>query len=66
MVKRLLAVAFIFVCTSIAWGILAGTIDRRTNSSDDRSRSRVQSAWGEPQTQFAPLAEYRVSVPLAR
>ena len=63
MIKRLLAVAFIFVCTSVAWAILAGTVDRRTNSSDDRLRSRVQSAWGAPQTQFAPLAEYRVSVP---
>lgn len=63
MIKRLVAIAFLFVCTSIAWGILAGTIDRRTNSSDERLRSRVQSAWGAPQTQFAPLAEYRVSIP---
>ena len=63
MIKRLLAVAFIFVCTSIAWAILAGTIYSRTNSSDERSRGRVQSAWGAPQTQFAPLAEYWVSLP---
>jgi len=63
MIKRLLAVAFIFICASVAWAILAGAIDSRTNSSDERLRSRVQSAWGAPQTQFAPLAEYWVSVP---
>jgi len=63
MIKRLLAVAFIFTCASVAWAILAGAIDSRTNSSDERLRSRVQSAWGAPQTQFAPLAEYWVSVP---
>ena len=63
MIKRLLAVAFIFICTSVAWGILGGTIIGRTNSSDDRLRSRVQSVWGIAQTQRAPFAEYFVTVP---
>ena len=63
MIMRLLAVAFIFICTSIAWGILGGAIVSRTNSSDEHLRSRVQSAWGAPQIQSAPLAEYWVSVP---
>ena len=58
MVKRLFAVAFIFICTSVAWGILGGTIVSRTNSSDEHLRSRVQSAWGAPQIQYAPLGEY--------
>jgi inner membrane protein involved in colicin E2 resistance len=58
MIKRFLAVAFIFVCTSVAWGILGGTIVSRTNSSDEHLRSRVQSVWGTPQIQFAPLGEY--------
>ncbi len=63
MIKRLLAVAFIFVCTSIAWGVLGGTIIRRTNSSDDRLRNRVQSVWGTAQTQRAPFGEYFVAIP---
>jgi len=58
MLKRLLAVAFIFVCTSVAWAILAGTIESRTHSSDDRLRGRVQSVWGTPQVQYAPRGEY--------
>lgn len=64
MIKRLLAVAFIFICTSIAWGILGGTIVSRTNSSDGRLRNRVQSVWGAAQTQRAPFAEYFVAVPV--
>ncbi len=58
MIKRLLAVAFIFVCTSVAWAILAGTIEMRTHSSDEHLRGRVQSVWGAPQVQYAPLGEY--------
>jgi inner membrane protein involved in colicin E2 resistance len=60
MFTRLLAITFIFVCTSIAWAVLGGTILYRTNSSDDRLRQRVQSVWGVPQTQEAPALEYFV------
>lgn len=63
MIKRLLAVAFIFICTSIAWGVLGSTIISRTNSSDDRLRNRVQSVWGTAQTQRAPFGEYFVAIP---
>jgi inner membrane protein involved in colicin E2 resistance len=58
MVKRLVAIAFIFVCTSGAWVILGVTIMARTNSSDERLREKVQSIWGAPETQTAPVAEY--------
>ena len=58
MIKRLLAVAFIFVCTSVAWAILAGTIEMRTHSSDEHLRGRVQSVWGTPQIQYAPQGEF--------
>jgi inner membrane protein involved in colicin E2 resistance len=58
MLSRLLAITFIFICTSIAWAVLGGTILYRTNSSDDRLRQRVQSVWGVPQTQEAPALEY--------
>jgi len=58
MLTRLLATTFIFVCTSIAWAVLGGTILYRTNSSDDRLRQRVESVWGVPQIQEAPALEY--------
>jgi hypothetical protein len=32
MLKRIAAIAFIFICTAIAWGILGGTIFSRTYS----------------------------------
>src|SRR5260370_16746865 len=63
MIFRLLAVAFIFVATSIAWAILGDTILARTSSSDERLRNRIQSVWGVPQIQQAPLAEYFVAIP---
>jgi hypothetical protein len=58
MLTRLFAITFIFVCTSIAWAVLGGTILYRTNSSDDRLRQRVESVWGVPQIQEAPALEY--------
>jgi hypothetical protein len=57
MVKRLLAIGFIFVCTSAAWMILGGTVYFRTNAMADQLRGRVQSVWGTPQAQAAPVAE---------
>jgi len=58
MVKRLVAIGFIFACTSAAWIILGSTVYFRTNSSDDHLRGRVQSVWGTPQVQLAPRAEF--------
>jgi len=63
MIKRLLAIVFIFFCTAVAWMILGGTIYNRTRSSDGRLRGRIQSIWGVPQTQQAPYAEYTVNLP---
>ncbi|HUO35486.1 MAG TPA: inner membrane CreD family protein [Candidatus Acidoferrum sp.] len=58
MFQRLAAVVFIFICTSIAWAILGGTILQRTYSSDSQLRNSVVSSWGAPQTQVAPTAGY--------
>jgi hypothetical protein len=58
MLSRLLSITFIFICTSVAWAVLGGTILYRTDSSDDRLRQRVQSVWGVPQIQEAPALEY--------
>ncbi|HTB10888.1 MAG TPA: inner membrane CreD family protein [Bryobacteraceae bacterium] len=62
MVKRLVAVAFIFCCTSAAWMILGGTILSRTGSTTERLRDHVQSIWGAPHVQTSPFAEYHLPV----
>jgi inner membrane protein involved in colicin E2 resistance len=56
MTKRIIAIAFIFICTSIAWAILGGTIFSRTYSSDAVAESRVASTWGAAQVQSPPAA----------
>jgi len=62
MVKRIVAIVFIFVCTSVAWAILGGTIFSRTYSSDAVSQNRVASTWGAPQKQAPPDAFYKTIV----
>lgn len=56
MTKRLVAIAFIYICTSIGWMILGATVFERSQSSDRRLRGRVSSTWGTPQNQQAPAA----------
>lgn len=63
MTKRIVAIAFIFVCTSIAWAILGGTIFSRTYSQDAVSENRVASTWGAPQNQSPPVASFTRIVP---
>jgi len=56
MFKRLLAITFIFVCTTIAWCILGSTIYMRTYDRGPALRDKVASSWGSPQTQSPPRA----------
>jgi hypothetical protein len=56
MTKRIVAIAFIFVCTSVAWLVLGATIFNRTRGSDQHLRGRVGSTWGTSQAQQAPVA----------
>jgi hypothetical protein len=58
MTKRLFAIAFIFVCTAVAWCILASTIYMRTYDRGPALRGKVASSWGAPQTQAPPRACY--------
>jgi inner membrane protein involved in colicin E2 resistance len=59
-IKRIAALAFIFVCTSIAWIILGATIFVRTDSPlSSELESRVARSWGTAQEQSPPTATYR-------
>ena len=46
MIRRLLAIAFIYACTAIAWWILAGVTSSRTHHADQGLRHRVEQLWG--------------------
>lgn len=63
MTKRIVAIAFIFVCTSVAWAILGGTIFARTYDSAAAASDRVASTWGAPQNQSPPSATFTRIVP---
>jgi inner membrane protein involved in colicin E2 resistance len=63
MTKRIIAIAFIFVCTSVAWAILGGTIFSRTYNLDSVAENRVASTWGAPQNQAPPVASFKHIVP---
>jgi len=56
MTRRILAIAFIFICASIAWVILGANIFMRTQGTDRNLRTRVGSTWGTNQAQRAPAA----------
>ena len=60
MIKRIAALAFIFVCTSVAWIILGVTIFARTDSPlSSELESRVAKSWGTAQEQSPPTAIYQ-------
>jgi len=58
MTRRIFAIAFIFICTSIAWAILGATVFSRTYLSDATGGDRVASTWGTPQQQEPPSASF--------
>jgi inner membrane protein involved in colicin E2 resistance len=62
-IKRIAALTFIFVCTSVAWMILGATIFARTDSPQSSElKSRVASSWGTAQQQSPPTASYQREV----
>jgi inner membrane protein involved in colicin E2 resistance len=61
LLRQILALAFIFVCTSIAWVILGSTIFSRTYGSNEQLQSHVASTWGTAQQQSPPTATYMVT-----
>ena len=58
MLRRIIALVFIFSCTAVAWGILGATIFSRTYNAGPGLRNKVQSSWGSPQVQKPPSASY--------
>ena len=58
MLRQTLALAFIFVCTSVAWVILGATIFSRTYGSNQQLQGHVASTWGTAQQQSPPTATY--------
>jgi inner membrane protein involved in colicin E2 resistance len=61
LLRQIFALAFIFVCTTVAWVILGSTISLRTYSSNDQLQGHVASTWGTAQEQLPPTALYAVT-----
>ena len=53
-VARLIGIIFIFVCTTIAWGILGASIMVRTDSGYTLLNRQVEDLWGSEHYQKAP------------
>jgi inner membrane protein involved in colicin E2 resistance len=60
MAKRVAAIVAIFILSTIAWGVLGGTIMARTYSAGGALGPKVASTWGSPQSQNPPAATYTV------
>src|SRR6266850_1856150 len=58
MLKRIIAIVAIFVCTAVAWAILGSTIFYRTYNAESGLSGRVASTWGAPQGQAPPAIAY--------
>jgi inner membrane protein involved in colicin E2 resistance len=54
MLKKIVAIIAIFVCTAVAWAILGSTIFYRTYNTESGLSGRVASTWGAPQAQAPP------------
>ncbi|HXJ86476.1 MAG TPA: inner membrane CreD family protein [Candidatus Binatia bacterium] len=61
MLRQILALVFIFVCTTIAWMILGSTIFSRTYGANQQLQGRVASTWGTAQEQSPPTAHYAIT-----
>jgi hypothetical protein len=57
-VKRLFAILFIFVSTTIAWFILGGSVVARTGQSNFAMSQAVANLWGGEHRQAAPTASF--------
>jgi inner membrane protein involved in colicin E2 resistance len=60
MVKKVLAIVAIFVCSCVAWMILGTSIYLRTENAGSVLSGRVASTWGQTQEQRPPAVSYAV------
>jgi len=58
MLKRIVAITFIFFCTTIGWAILGSTIYYRSSVPVEALRTSVSNTWGVAQEQRPPSASY--------
>ncbi|MEM1094006.1 MAG: inner membrane CreD family protein [Bacteroidota bacterium] len=63
MVKRIIAIGFIYFCTVIGWSILGGSVTYRSQTQDDGIRMEVGQLWGGAQVQQAPSVHRVVTIP---
>ncbi len=56
MIKRIVALSFIVICTSVAWLYLAAAMNFRTNDKSETMTDAVGGLWGTPHGQAAPMA----------
>ncbi len=54
MFKRIIAIAFIFICTMVAWKILSGVMVSRTEDAHYAMSDAVGGLWGTEHAQEAP------------
>ena len=59
MMRRIIALFFIFGCTTVGWVILGGVTNTRTYDQDETLEAAVGHLWGTVQQQQAPTVRYR-------
>jgi hypothetical protein len=57
-IKRLIAITFILLCTTIAWVTLGASLQFRTELSSSNLGRAVAGVWGPPMTQQHPVVYY--------
>ena len=60
MIKRIVAIAFVYLIAVVGWITLAGTITYRTDHQDEELKHQVGQLWGTPLEQKAPSASLTV------
>ena len=63
MVKRIVAIAIVYLIAAVGWITLAGTISYRTDHQDVELKRQVGQLWGTPLEQLAPTAVLTVLWP---
>src|ERR1700749_771884 len=60
MLKRIVAIVFVYLIAVGGWVFLAGTITYRTENQDQSLKREVGQLWGTPLEQRAPWAKLHI------